>query len=215
MEKLDEAYKDLDMLQALDLPVSDETASNIAALEREYLENEILPLLKMELEPFAKSLRCGFTLNVTYNKEVGLEMSLVNIVKAKTRRKHKTYSTVRDASEQDDSFIKIDAVEKRKAAGKVICIHRKDGSVLQERDAASTFASAIVEAGLIKVRNLNLSYCGINLVSYSKNPKYGRAQREVEPGIFVLTHSNTRDKKKMLDRISDALHLGWKVEIVG
>ena len=45
--------------------------------------------------------------------------------------------------------------------------------------------------------------------------KYGRAQHPVGNGLYVLTHSSTAAKKQQLDRISKALHLGWKVEIIG
>ena len=36
----------------------------------------------------------------------------------------------------------------------------------------------------------------------------------VAPGLYVLTHSSTKDKKKILDKINTALKMGWKVEIV-
>ena len=40
------------------------------------------------------------------------------------------------------------------------------------------------------------------------------AQREAAPGLYVLTHSSTKDKKKMLDKINKALNMGWRIEIV-
>ena len=95
-----------------------------------------------------------------------------------------------------------------------LCIYRKDGSILQEQDAATTFTSAIVEAGLVKVRELNLKHCRINIVSTTKDKKYGRAQREAAPGLYVLTHSSTKEKKKMLDKINKSLNMGWTIEIV-
>ena len=73
---------------------------------------------------------------------------------------------------------------------------------------------AIVEAGPLRVRQLGLKYCRINIVSTTKDQKYGHAQREIERGLYVLTHSNTKDKKKMLDKISNSLKLGWTVEII-
>jgi len=33
-------------------------------------------------------------------------------------------------------------------------------------------------------------------------------------GLYVLTHSSTKDKKKILDKINTTLKMGWKVEIV-
>ena len=37
---------------------------------------------------------------------------------------------------------------------------------------------------------------------------------DAAPGLYVLTHSSTKDKKKILDKINTALKMGWKVEIV-
>ena len=93
-------------------------------------------------------------------------------------------------------------------------IRLKDGEVIQEKDAATTFTTAIIRAGLLPVRDLGLKFCGINIVSTTIDSKYGRAQREAAPGLYVLTHSSTKDKKKLLDKISSLLKLGWKVEIV-
>lgn len=95
-----------------------------------------------------------------------------------------------------------------------LCIHLKDGEVIQEKDAATTFTTAIIRAGLLSVRDLGLKFCGINIVSTTIDSKYGRAQREAAPGLYVLTRSSTKDKKKLLDKISSSLKLGWKVEIV-
>ena len=95
-----------------------------------------------------------------------------------------------------------------------MCIRRKDGSILQEHDAATTFTSAIIEAGLLKVRELDVRFCRINVVSTTMDKKYGHAQREAAPGLYVLTHSSTKDKKKILDKINAVLKMGWKVEIV-
>ena len=40
------------------------------------------------------------------------------------------------------------------------------------------------------------------------------AQREAAPGLYVLTHSSTKDKKKLLDKINTSLNMGWTIEIV-
>jgi hypothetical protein len=85
---------------------------------------------------------------------------------------------------------------------------------MQERNAAATFIYAVVEAGLVRVRELNLKFCRVNIVSTTIDKKYGRAQHEAAPGLYVLTHSSTMDKKKMLDKINKALNMGWRIEIV-
>ena len=66
----------------------------------------------------------------------------------------------------------------------------------------------------MRVRELDVRFCRINVVSTTKDKKYGHAQREAAPGLYVLTHSSTKDKKKMLDKINKALNMGWEIEIV-
>ncbi len=95
-----------------------------------------------------------------------------------------------------------------------IRITRKDGSILQMKTAGDTLVQAIIEAGPMNVYNLGIICCGFPLVANSISPKYGPTQVEVMPGIYVMKHSNTMMKKRFLDRISDALGLGWKVDIV-
>jgi len=95
-----------------------------------------------------------------------------------------------------------------------LCIYRKDGSIIQENNAANTFIAAIKEAGLRRVRSLGIYSRGINIVSTTKDKKYASAHHEVEPGIYVLTHSSTLEKKDRLEKISSALKMGWRVDIV-
>ena len=78
MEQLKKAYEAIEMLRVLELPVSDEQLRAISKLEKEYLQDEIIPLLKQELEPFVTKLRNKFQMEVTYDKNNGLNMQLVD-----------------------------------------------------------------------------------------------------------------------------------------
>jgi hypothetical protein len=66
----------------------------------------------------------------------------------------------------------------------------------------------------MKVRNLGISFCHVPIVSNTLDKKYGQAQIPVGDGLYVMTHSSTHDKKKQLDKISQELGLGLKVEEV-
>lgn len=66
------------MLRALNLPVSDEQQRAIAKLEKEYLQDEIIPLLKQELEPFVSKLRNKLHMEVTFEKGKGLNIQLLD-----------------------------------------------------------------------------------------------------------------------------------------
>jgi len=85
------------------------------------------------------------------------------------------------------------------------------GRVIQRPTAAQTFADVIEEMGLEAVRKLNISVSRIPLVDVKKNQKYNQAQRGL---YFVITHSNTLDKKGILKQIGERLGKALKIEIV-
>lgn len=104
----------------------------------------------------------------------------------------------------------------KKSAG-ALRVTRRDGSVLQMETSASTFVLAILEAGIIRVYNLKIPAFGRYLVDDIINPNSSYAATQYyEPitGLYILKHSNTPGKKKNLELISNALGLGWKVDIV-
>lgn len=86
------------------------------------------------------------------------------------------------------------------------------GQKIEHDSAKETFVAAIKEAGIEKVRNLGLEMCKIPLISSSKHPKY--PQEEVEPGVWIITHCNTIEKKRKLQQISDILKLDWTVKVI-
>ena len=86
------------------------------------------------------------------------------------------------------------------------------GQIIEHDSAKDTFISAIKEAGIEKVRNLRLETCRVPLVSSSIHHKY--SQEEVEPGVWIITHSSTIEKKRKLLQISDKLNLGWIVKVI-
>ena len=77
-ELLKKAYDAVEMLKALNLPISDEQLRGIAELERSYLQENVIPSMKKEIEPFLSSLRNKFKICVTYSSEEGLNFSFDN-----------------------------------------------------------------------------------------------------------------------------------------
>ena len=75
MDKLDKAYEAVDLLETLGLPVSNEQSNAIAQMEKDYLRDEIIPLIKQELEPMVKKMRNQFNMKVVYSKETASEMA--------------------------------------------------------------------------------------------------------------------------------------------
>ena len=77
MDKLEKLYEAVDMLESLELPVSYEQRAAIAQMEKEYLRDEIIPLMKQEMEPLVKNMRIRFTLDVRYSKDLGINIELI------------------------------------------------------------------------------------------------------------------------------------------
>ena len=122
MEQLKKAYEAIEMLQALELPVSDEQLRAIAKLEKEYLQNEIIPLLKQELEPFVTKLRNKLQMEVTFDKAEGFNMQLVEQVDRKQTAINKDSDSV---STRDTSKYSIDGGEPLKKRRFVLAVVRK------------------------------------------------------------------------------------------
>jgi hypothetical protein len=181
-------------------------------LEEQLIKTEVLPTLSKDIEPRLSQIQRELVLVVEYKPGEPISVALsrkTNIAELLEAKRLEP-----DPQVEHMEFGPRTTKQEKKAPGTEICVYRKDGSILQEHNAATTFVAAIVEAGPLRVRQLGIKYCRINIVSTTKDQKYGHAQREIERGLYVLTHSNTKDKKKMLDRISNALHLGWTVEII-
>lgn len=86
-----------------------------------------------------------------------------------------------------------------------------NGESIEHPDAADTFVECLQRFGLERVRALGLKLSGIALVGIAR----GEYQSQKPKGGFqICTHSNTADKKKLLEKIADELHLPIRVEIL-
>ena len=212
MTKLEKLYSIIENSREVGVKLNKEVLQQVEELEEGIIKEEILPALGRDIAPRLDPIKRDLVLVVEYHPGEPISVAL-------SRKKNITELLDAKPLEIDPEVEHKELGPRKNKAGKIapktgLCIYRKDKSVLQEHDAATTFTAAIVEAGLVKVRELGLKFCRVNLVSTSKDKKYGHAQREAAPGLYVLTHSSTKDKKKMLDKINDALKMGWTIEIV-
>ena len=75
-EQLNKAYEAVDLLEALNLPVSEEQMTAISNLEKKYLCETVIPVLKKELEPFISSFINITNMIISFSPEDGLNISL-------------------------------------------------------------------------------------------------------------------------------------------
>ena len=72
--ELKKAYEAIEMLKALELPVSNEQMYKIYELEKTYIKEEIIPIIKGEIEPLVKDMMGNFHLEVSYSKDDGVKV---------------------------------------------------------------------------------------------------------------------------------------------
>lgn len=110
-------------------------------------------------------------------------------------------STISDASDIEPSG---------KAEASQLRVVRADGTILCEKNPTLTYAKAIEEAGIERVKSLNIVKCGVPLIGKEKSDKYN--QRLLSNGELLFSNLNTQDKKKVLEKINAELSLGWVIE---
>jgi hypothetical protein len=212
MSRLGDLYKAMETLRKEGLSLNEDLERQVSELEENIIKKEILPIVTETIEPALKQVQRELVLVVDYHPGMPISVSLSRKTNITELIEAKRLEADPEVNHKEFGPRKNKRTQIAPRTG--LCIYRKDGSILQERDAATTFTSAIMEAGLMRVRELNVRFCGINVVSTTKDKKYGNTQREAASGLFVLTHSSTKDKKKMLDKINKTLKMGWRIEIV-
>lgn len=142
------------------------------------------------------------------------------VVKENTAKKYeipKTHKVVKVAEAQhvegkEDEPQKSKNIKRSPNTG--LCVWLPNGDYIQAKKANLTMVEAVKWAGVETVASLGLPHDGDYLVSKKEHPKYVGEQQSLPNGYFLNTHSSTKTKKQQLEKISKALNLGWKVEIV-
>ena len=212
MSRLGDLYKAMETLRKEGLSLNEDLERQVSELEENIIKKEILPIVTETIERALKQVERELVLVVDYHPGMPISVSLSRKTNITELIEAKRLEADPEVDHKEFGPRKNKRTQVAPKTG--LCIRRKDGTFLQEHNAATTFTSAIMEAGLIRVRQLDVRFCGINIVSTTKDKKYGHAQREVAPGLYVLTHSSTKDKSRILSKINKALNLGWKIEII-
>ncbi len=211
MTKLEKLYSIIENSNDVGVKLTDDVIQQVEELEEKIIKEEILPSLSGDIAPRLKPIKRDLVLVVEYHpgKDISVALS----------RKTKVVETIGAKPLELDPQAQHKEGKKGIAKSHVspktgLCVYLPDGSFIQESKACDTFIKAIQLAGVMQVRELGMSFCHVPIVSNTIDAKYGRAQHPVGNGLYVLTHSSTAAKKQQLDRISKALKLNWKVEII-
>lgn len=195
MERLKKAYEALDLLQAIDIPISTEQKNIVAQLEKDYLREEVIPLFEQEMLPLVENMRNSFELEVTYSKDEGLDITLVE---------HSKIQAQINGSDQPS----------RKQKKYIIRVIFPDNHVSCNKMVLETLLDVVRYAGPRNVQKLGINIMGGNLVSseLNENERYRIGQKEIEPGLYVCTYSSTDTKYDQIKTINRLLNLGLKIE---
>lgn len=86
-----------------------------------------------------------------------------------------------------------------------------EGKEISETTACATFVAAIAHANLQRIADRGYILAGEPLVSKVKSTKYPGASKAAD-SWYVMTHSSTAEKLRILNKLSKDLKLGWIIE---
>ncbi len=211
MTKLEKLYSIIENSNDVGVKLPEGVIQQVEELEEKIIKEEILPSLSSDIAPRLKPIKRDLVLVVEYHPGKDISVALSRKVKVAEALGAKPLELDPQAQHKEGKK----GITKTHIAPKTgLCVYLHDGSFIQEKKACDTFIKAIQLAGVMQVRELGMSFCHVPIVSNTIDAKYGRAQHPVGNGLYVLTHSSTAAKKLQLDRISKALKLKWKVEII-
>lgn len=198
MEKLDKAYEAIEMLESLGLPVSIEQLHAVSQMEKDYLRDEIIPLIKQELEPLVNKMRNQFVLKVAYSKEYGVDINFSEPSKQSVN----IFSGTEDRGYRKKKYI--------------LRVKFPDNRVSCQKIVSNTFADVVKYAGPRNVERLGIMILGENIISTTRmeNERYAAGQQEVEPGLYLCTYCDTDKKLEILKTINRELNLNLVKEKV-
>jgi hypothetical protein len=206
MSRLSDLYKAMETLRKEGVSTED-LEQKVGSLEEDIIKKEILPVVTQTIEPALKQVQRELVLVVNYHPGEPISVSL---------SRKANIAELLDAKllEQDPQVAHRDGTKRRNPVERineksVLRVTFPDGTVIEDKKAKITFTKTIQKIGLMRVRNLGITFCGVPIVSNTLDKKYGKTQVPVEGGLYVMTHSSTHDKKKMLDKI--AIRLGIKL----
>ena len=210
MTKLEKLYSIIENSRDVGVKLNKDVLQQVETLEEGIIKEEILPALGSDIAPRLEPIKRELVLVVEYHPGEPISVALSR----KTNIAELLDAKVLEQDPQAEHKVgkKHDKPIKRVNDKTILRVTFPDGTVIADNKAKVTFAETIKRIGLMKVRNLGISFCHVPIVSNTLDKKYGRAQVPVGDGLYVMTHSSTHDKKKQLDKIAKELGIKLKVE---
>ncbi|MBP8165774.1 MAG: hypothetical protein KAY25_01380 [Bacteroides sp.] len=196
-------------LKELGLELGEDLLKQTAELEQNIIKKEILPVISENIEPVISQIQRELVLVVDYVPNEPLSVRISR--KRNFADQMETIEIIADPQiEHNVGIIKRNSPTK--SAKTNLRVTFQDGKEIENRFAYETLQEVVMLAGAEKVRSLGIIQCGVPLVSNTQDDFYN--QKEIAKGLYLITHSSTGQKRQQIEKISKALNLNLKVEIV-
>lgn len=212
MSRLNDLYIAMETLRREGLPVNEELEQQANKLEEEIIKKEILPMLSDTIAPALQPVKRELVLVVDYipGKPLSVHLSRKRNFTAGIDAKE----ILPDPEVEHKEIGKIGTKIVKQPVTRLRIIFKDDGSIIQERNAAESFAAFVRKVGVERVRSLGIKQCKIPLVSNTIDKKYGSQQKPLGNGWFLMTNTNTQSKKRDIEFIAKSFNINIKVEII-
>ena len=206
---LETLYQFIESSKKLGIELPEYILQQTAELEEKLIREDVLPVLRDNIDPVLRLIKRELILVVEYHPEEPIS------VRISRKRNLSDLSEAAILTPDPVPDIKRRAAQNRSGERKPntrLRVTMADGTVIyNEKDATDTFCEVLERIGLWRVRQLEIMPSGNNLVSTSKDEN--RQQRKVGD-FYIFTNRSTKDKAKQLKEISNRLGLNMKIEIV-
>lgn len=200
MSKLSEIKAVFKQLEALGMPVSSEQKRALKMAENSYVQTDIIPKIRETVKDLFSDIDNKVKIIIDYDGNHEHEPNV-----------YKETAPVSASSFSKDLFGNSPKEAIRNTGLRVTF---PDGRILQDR-GYEVLMAVVKEVGPDLVHEMDIKCCGLPLVDdhHSEGP-YGKDQKELPGGYWLITNSNTAVKKAQIDAISENLGLGLKVEVL-
>lgn len=214
LKTLKEDYALRNSLRRKNLLVQEELEDEIDDLEQSYITTCIMPKLEAYAQELLKDLECETYLSVM--KDVNGDIRVSN--------EYDFDLSETLASEEPDVSIDEDEISHEAEAeentphntrvGSLgFSVRFKDGTIVQQRDAKDTLIESLRKIGFEKASAFKgRLFKGFPLVGKKKRTDGKHKWQEQVGDWFIYTNMANDTKIKMLQMISDELHLGLQIE---
>lgn len=214
MSKLDELYSHIKGLEKFGIKLDGKTMKEVDDLEEQLIKDEILPALTKDIEPILSKIQRDFVLVIEYqpSKPISVALSRKNnvsqIIEAKKIEMdpevaHSTHEMIVEPSHHGPASS--------------LRIIFPNGETIEHKKAVDSLTEFVKKIGVDKIRQVveqqNLKFCKVPVISNRLDKKYGKTQKDLGNGWFLITHSNNKMKKAFIEKISAALHLNVTVRL--